>query len=39
MSLKQLTIFVENKKGALVEVDGTVDMEDVFNAIVKILGA
>ena len=27
------------KKGALVEVDGTVDMEDVFNAIVKILGA
>jgi adenylate kinase len=27
------------KKGALVEVDGTVDMKDVFNAIVKILGA
>lgn len=27
------------EKGALVEVDGTVDMEDVFNAIVKILGA
>lgn len=27
------------KKGALVEVDGTVDMEEVFNAIVKILGA
>ena len=27
------------KKGALVEVDGTVAMEDVFNAIVKILGA
>ena len=27
------------KQGALVEVDGTVDMEDVFNAIVKILGA
>lgn len=26
-------------QGALVEVDGTVDMEDVFNAIVKILGA
>ena len=29
--------YTEN--GALVEVDGTVDMEDVFNAIVKILGA
>lgn len=27
------------EKGSLVEVDGTVDMEDVFNAIVKILGA
>lgn len=27
------------KKGTLVEVDGTVDMEEVFNAIVKILGA
>ncbi len=27
------------QKGALVEVDGTVDMEEVFNAIVKILGA
>lgn len=27
------------KQGVLVEVDGTVDMEDVFNAIVKILGA
>lgn len=27
------------KQGALVEVDGTVDMEDVFSAIVKILGA
>ena len=27
------------EKGALVEVDGTVDMEDVFDAIVKILGA
>ena len=27
------------KQGALVEVDGTADMEDVFSAIVKILGA
>ena len=27
------------KQGTLVEVDGTVDMEDVFSAIVKILGA
>lgn len=27
------------QKGALVEVDGTVDMEDVFKAIVEILGA
>lgn len=29
--------FYKNK-GVLAEVDGTVDMEDVFNAIVKILG-
>ena len=27
------------KAGALKEVDGTVDMEDVFAAIVEILGA
>ena len=26
------------KKGVLAEVDGTVDMQDVFNAIVAILG-
>lgn len=26
------------KKGVLVEVDGTVDMKDVFNAIIEILG-
>lgn len=26
------------KKGVIAEVDGTVDMQDVFNAIVKILG-
>ena len=26
------------KKGVLKEVDGTVDMKDVFNAIVNILG-
>ena len=26
------------KAGALREVDGTVDMEDVFQAIVKVLG-
>ena len=27
------------EKNVLVEVDGTVDMEDVFNAIVKVVGA
>ena len=27
-----------SKKDVLVEVDGTVDMQDVFNAIVSILG-
>ena len=28
-----------NGKGVLNEVDGTQDMEDVFNAIIEILGA
>ena len=34
----QPLIEYNTKQGALVEVDGTMNMDDVFNAIVKILG-
>ena len=46
--LKRLTVYHDQtqplidyytKSGILKQVDGTVDMEDVFQAIVKILGA
>ena len=38
MKQTQPLIDYYKKAGALREVDGTVDMEDVFQAIVKVLG-